>query len=456
MIPIPTLSASRLPVRRVFSCSPITAHSPLSAFRLCFALLLSLCIWSPHSYAQIGGATTAVALKETLKSTLNKAVADGDFLLGKALIDGLTLLEAWEQQNQKLINTAFDRLDGSQQKFFRGIQNAVSEANQGLQSNVERVQSSIDEVYQLASDSLLVKDRLAVLRYTPSVVPVNDNSTEIEIRVIGLGLIDAETSLEINGISRAPASATMQEQLFLFPASAFQTTGKPAFTLGKYHASKGGFFWSKEYNTTLAFRAVPARLGHYKLTITSQVDDRQYSPPRTFTRDFSARNDTVRYAQPVVSGAGWLIDPDSIRLDGVAGESSDGPRLDGVPTGQGFAFSVKCREVKKVTWTKVRIGPIKTKLRPNFYWTGGWQRVRWTWKEYLPIKRTVERVIEGDLVYGTEDLIDLPEADTATVAGTVYTSAGQTFVVDGMSRAGPVVIEILKESRKIAFRGIRL
>jgi len=406
---------------------------------------------------QVAGVTTAAALNQRLKESLDKAVSDGDYLLGKALIDARTLLDAWQKKNEQLVNTTFDRLDKSQQKFLRGIQDAVAEANSGISANLEKVQATVDEVYQLASDSIFVKDRLAVLRYSPSILAYGPENPVVEIRVRGIGLIDAETQMTIGTTTKEPDSATMQEQVFFFPSSAFvPTASDKRFVTAKYVARKKSFWSKAEYTTNLVFKPVPANFAKYELTIRSHVEDRKYSGPISFTKEFKARKDTVRYVQRVTKGANWYIDPSTIKLQGIAGEASDGPVLDGVPTPAGFAFSVKCHEVKKVKWKKVDIGILKTKLKPEFFWTGGWQRVRWTWQEYTPVKKAVSRTISGELLYGKESLVELPEAETASVTGLITTTDGKQYVVDGLSRAGPVVVELLKDAKLLAFRAMRL
>lgn len=424
-------------------------------------VLTALLIITPVQWAraQVGGVATAAALQQAYKEGVNKAVAEGDYLLGKALIDGLTLLEAWEKANSTLINTAFKELDGSQYAFFQRLQSTLQEAQTGVAADLEKLNETLDEAYQLAADSVFVSDRVTVLRYSPSVVAVDPLADDtVHIRVRGLGLSDAFTTLKIGDIERAPDSATLQEQLFIFPGSVFRVDAMAGgkTILANYRAETRGWFRRYTYKTTLAFRSLPKRFAHYKLTVTSTVAQREYSPVVSFEKSFKARKDTARWTQSVTKGAGWLIDPATIKLQDLAGEKCDGPKLEGVPTPAGFVVSVKCGEIKKTKWEIVKIGPLKTKAKPEFYWTGGWKNVRLSWQEYQTIPKTVEREIEGDLLFGEEQLVDIPEAETAAVAGTLTTSSGKQYVIDGVGRAGPVSVELLKSSGKLAFRAMRL
>ena len=412
---------------------------------ICFLTIFACAHTVQAQGASVAAAAgSAVILDDAFKTNIKRAVDSGDYLLARALIDGMTLLDGWKKQNESLINTAFDRLNKEQREFMHKLQDLLTEAEKGIRANIEQVRQSVEEAHEIAQGTIFAKSRLVVTRYTPNIITTNGaKPVDIWIRGIGIGDEKGKSWMEIDGVKFEPFS-TMNELRFSIPATHFLAKDAPGTVKATFYSEKPKFLFGKhKYSTTLVFTTVPQKFASYDLTITSKIPGREYAPRITVSHKFSGRKDVKSIAQPVVTDPLWYIDVNSITVVQNGGEASGNASIAGAPTPKGFVISAKCGEIREFKRGRIRKAD-------------GWRKCIYSWLEYKESQQTVTRKVQGSLIYGQDELIQLPEAGTAAIAGFITTAAGRRYAVTGEGQAGPAQIEILKETGMLAFRKLQL
>ncbi len=246
--------------------------------RLCLiavlASVLSL-ILSPRAFSQGESVTVGMIIEQsraTLTSIIEEAEQSGDFLLSRTGQESLLLLDAFEDKNSALLDTAFDKVKGERRQFLVGAQHTVDMLDKGRIDTLARSESMVDQLYQLGQD-ITFRNYPVVFRYRGTVVSPIVDTDYIRVRIKGANLHVGQPYLSIADDHYPAKRISTQELLIEIPR---EKLPKPQHLITSFDGElilfrkTGGFLGlfkkMSEVHYQLNFLTLPEEIGKAAVT----------------------------------------------------------------------------------------------------------------------------------------------------------------------------------------------
>ena len=164
--------------------------------KLILFLFLSVTI---HLNAQLDGLTTATALDKVsalLTDTFDQAIDRANFTVAREALKALGTIDAWEQANTNLLDTAFTSLDKSVRDAFSGMESLSLELNNNIERQIDHVDNIIVQADELSENLPFANRQSYILDYSPKVAPIMNTKTVL-IALRGVNLDKAAPRLKL-------------------------------------------------------------------------------------------------------------------------------------------------------------------------------------------------------------------------------------------------------------------
>lgn len=263
-----------------------------------------------------GSAATGVVLKQLfadLTTMINKARDDGDYLLARAGVEAKNAMDAWQQANSSLLDTAFSKLDEASRVNFARVHQLVAAANSDAANRLETVQQITENASQIIESIPLGGRQTYVLRFSPRIQPPHAKES-FSVRIRGVNLDKGDPNLHMsNGIAKRDQPGPLEAQ-FTIPSTEMPRDLNKlqvhSFKLTYSTPSDSWFFrlFGNRVDVTreIPIVSLPENMASYEIVVTRKYEKRV---EKAFTRDlgqFKAKNSRVyKVAHP---DNGWKWD----------------------------------------------------------------------------------------------------------------------------------------------------
>ena len=266
--------------------------------------------------AQItSGVTTMVALdqiKEGLNDAVSSSLDRADYSLAKAAIEALGIIDAWEEANENLLNTAFDRLDQTSIDLFSNMSSLIQQFDSTAGGNLETARQITENANQISESIIGSEKRSFILRYSPMVInPSVSDSVLVRIRGVNLDKADPVVTLPNNKVI-TPTIVGPQEANFWIPLSSLNSVDNETeiHEIKIKHLTRDGtrflFFPKyKDVNRTILISTLPSEVGTYTLNATRSYEREERRVHLTNMGKFEATNKTIEKMAKPPSGYRW-------------------------------------------------------------------------------------------------------------------------------------------------------
>lgn len=351
-------------------------------------LLVTICSFfvSPtHRSANAAIVETAAAgvvvdrLMSDLNSTLDSAVQSGDYLLARAAIEALDVLQSWKEVNADLIGSAFRELDQASRDNFARADALLDNASIAASELLEVGDGISINLAQTVND-LPGNSKTYVLRVSPTVVAQRSGG-ELEVTIRGVGFDDASPRLMLGDHVAELSQHTQTEVKFLLPFDSLEVAAegmtRNALSL-EYTAPKADFFSRlfgrrEDRSRVISVATLPTNLGTYTF---SRNEVHQNTENETYTVDlgrFSGRNKRITKVANPKSGWLWDVGQGSGAFEGIQerGEAGRCGTVDWAthsPNGLSFSADVdEIRDSSNLGGLRKKDGYVDCKLRGPIY-----------------------------------------------------------------------------------------
>ncbi|RWC09526.1 MAG: hypothetical protein EOS51_24290 [Mesorhizobium sp.] len=247
-----------------------------------------------------------------LNGTINKAVAEGDYLLARASMEAKDAIEAWRLANTDLINKTFNELNATQREIFAKADALMTQANDHAANRLETIQQIGENANQIIADIPIIGGKTYITRYGPRIVVGGSGETIFTVKGISLGEADPQLTIGTTLVPRI--SLTQQEAQFALSNLSIpveeRTISRQALKFSYKVKSSNVIrylFGAKEVvDRDLALIVFPKVLATYDYSTVVRNDVRVDEPYTAALGQFKARNDRVyKVAKPK---EGWKWD----------------------------------------------------------------------------------------------------------------------------------------------------
>lgn len=283
---------------------------------LILGIVLTFLFTTNYAHAQIvETATTKVAMDE-IKSGLTDIVDDAmdrvDYTVAKAAIEALSIIDAWEEANSNLLNTAFNELDEATRNMFNSADALVQKTMDRVDNSLETAQDITNDFNQIAESMIIGKGRSFISRYSsPVLSPFISQDQVIEITGVNLDKSDLKAYLNdefINVPIIGPTKATLSIPYAMIKAA--RENGEKLIIKVKHKTKDGNrlLFFPKyrEVNRELIFRTLPETFASFTFNATRSFQKEERQNYRADAGRFEGRNRNItKMASPLTGGWKW-------------------------------------------------------------------------------------------------------------------------------------------------------
>jgi hypothetical protein len=160
-------------------------------------------------------------MRAEVNKVIDKALNAGNALVVAAGTQVLLSLEAFEQSADKLLGSAFGKLNNSQRLFFTNIQVAMLQVDGWVNATLDRGEELVGGITSLLSYSF-GGGRPIITRYSPrTVIPMDSAAGPVIFRFNGTAMKTGNVTLKINGKTYVKQADTDLQVSFAIPRSEF-------------------------------------------------------------------------------------------------------------------------------------------------------------------------------------------------------------------------------------------
>lgn len=422
------------------------------------AVLILLSSHGTSAYAQIGeiasGVSTSVAInqiKNGLQDVINKSLDRADYSMAKASIQVLGAIDAWEQANTDLLQTAFQELDEKSRNLFANASVLVNQADRAVAKNMETTRQIVENANQITESIPGSGKRSFILRYFPSVIsPLEKDSVLISLKGVNLDKANLEVTLP-NGNNQYVNIVGPTEANFWIPIStlSIDKSKHKIYDVKINHITRNGtrmIFWPQYKNVErrLLFGTLPSQAGHLEFSAIRTFEKEEREVHTQDMGRFEGTNTDVEKVAHPPAGYKWDL------RGGVSARSN----FQIVSTGGGEAG--RCKDI---IWNGSNEHGIKGSARcdqirqfDNFSirYDDGYKHcgINGPIYRFIPVTEDLELQSEA-LFWGKDQVIEFPsDVSTFTLRTKLYTGE-EKIITNSYSDD---IIEVLKEKNRLVIR----
>ncbi|GLS35727.1 hypothetical protein GCM10010869_13160 [Mesorhizobium tianshanense] len=249
-----------------------------------------------------------------LNGTINKAMAEGDYLLARASMEAKDAIEAWRLANTDLINKTFNEVKATTREIFAKADALTVQANDHAANRLETIQQIGENANQIIADIPIIGGKTYITRYGPRIVVGGTGETIVTVKGVSLGEADPQLTIGTTLVPRI--SLTQQEAQFALSNLSIpveeRTISRQALKFS-YKVNSSNviryLFGTKEVvDRDLALIVFPKVLGTYDYSTVVKNDVRVEEPFTQNLGQFKARNDRVYKVATPKDGWKWDLE----------------------------------------------------------------------------------------------------------------------------------------------------